>query len=725
MRADRRQFLGGAAVAVLAAGAGFRVRAQTSAISGVPVARVEPVTETFFGQSVTDPYRWMENPADADWEPYMRANADHARAVFDAIPGRQALYEQIAAVSGGTAAARKPTPVGDKLFYQWREVGAETQALRLYDGTTTRTLIDTNGMTGESGAHISLDWWHPSPDGAWVVYGLSEAGSETSTLHVMNVQSGEILPERIGGTNLGAVFWLPDSSGFLYNRLSGAASGSIEYYMDSACWLHVLRADPADDVQVLKRGQYADIPAEPYDFPIVIADPTSDHVIALMVGGVRRENPAWSARLSDLVAGAPQWRRIADISDEVIVFAARGDDIWLLTTKDAENGKVLHTSLSNPDLAAAEVVMPEGEAVVENIFATSDALYAVIMDGGYHRLDRIGADGQGAPVALPYEGSILETGYSATSPDLYLTMSSWLEPVGIYRREASGALIDTGLSPRPDIDTSGYELIRDFATARDGTRVPLSIVARRGLARDGSAPAMVEAYGAYQIVNSPGFDVRGLALLEKGGVQAVAHVRGGGEYGRRWWQAGRKLTKPNTWRDLIDCCEHLIAEGWTSSAKLGIVGGSAGGITMGRALTERPDLFTLVVPQVGCLNPLRMEFSQNGPTNIEEFGTVTDEDGFRGLYAMDSTQHVTPGTTYPAVILTHGMTDPRVEPWQSAKMTAHLRAAASPGSGPVLLRVDFEAGHGLGSTRSQFDNERADIYAFFLQRTGHPDFQAR
>jgi len=345
------------------------------------------------------------------------------------------------------------------------------------------------------------------------------------------------------------------------------------------------------------------------------------------------------------------------------------------------------------------------------------------MDGGYHRLDRIGADGNRTAVVLPFEGSILETGFESTSSDLYLTMSSWLEPTGIWKRDASGQVTDTRLSPRPDIDTSGYELIRDFATARDGTRVPLSIIAPKGVARDGSAPCMVEAYGAYQSVNSPGFDARGIALLEKGGVQAVAHVRGGGEYGKRWWRAGRKLTKPNTWRDLIDCCEHLIAQGWTSTSRLSIAGGSAGGITMGRALTERPDLFALVVPQVGCLNPLRMEFSQNGPTNIEEFGTVTTEDGFRGLFEMDALHHVVDGARYPAVMLTHGMTDPRVEPWHSAKMAARLRAAESSASGPVLLRVDFDAGHGIGSTRSQLDAERADTYALFLQIAGHPEFQ--
>lgn len=721
MKITRRGLLGGAAGMALVVPA-WRASAHSGPTA--PMARVEPVTETFFGQSVTDPYRWMENPQDPDWAPFMRANADHARATLDAIPARQALQDRIAAISGGTAAARTPKPVGESLFFQWREVGADSQALRVRKGGQVRTLVDTNGMIGKDGAHMSLDWWAPSPDGRHVAYGLSEAGSETSTLHIIEVETGEILPERIDRTNFGVSGWLPDSSGVMYNRLGTAPRGSVDYYADSACWLHRLRTDPASDVQLLKRGQYSDIPAtDAYDFPFITADPSSDHVIAVMYGGVRRENPCWTAKVADLVAGRPQWRRICDVADEVVGTAWRGDDVWLLTTKDAENGKVLHVSLSNPEIANATVVVPQGEVVIENLLATSDALYVLLMDAGYHRLERIRADGRRTAVALPFEGSILETGFETTSPDLYLTMSSWLEPTGIWKRDAAGQVADTGLSPRPDIDTSGYELVRDFATARDGTRVPLSIIAAKGTARDGSAPCMVEAYGAYQSVNSPGFDVRGIAFLEKGGVQAVAHVRGGGEYGKRWWRAGRKLTKPNTWRDLIDCCEHLIAAGWTSTPKLAIIGGSAGGITIGRALTERPDLFAMVVPQVGCLNPLRMEFSQNGPTNIEEFGTVTNEEGFRGLFEMDSLHHVVDGTRYPTVLLTHGMTDPRVAPWNSGKMAARLRVAGSNDSGPVLLRVDFDAGHGIGSTRSQFDAERADIYALFLQIAGVPEFR--
>ncbi len=687
-----------------------------------PVGRIEPVTETFFGQSVTDPYRWMETPTDPDWAPYMRGNADHARTTLDAIPGREAMLDRIAALTGTNATAGAPIPAGGKLFYQKRAAGKDTAALFVRTGDQDRALVDPDALKSE-GTHVSLDWWAPSPDGSHVVYGLSPSGSEASILHIMRVEDGEILPERITFTQFASPSWLADGSGFFFNRLSGAPAGTVGFFSDSAVWLHRLNTAPEADVKVFARGLYADVPADPTDIPIVVADASSEYLVAAMFGGVRRENPYWTARVDDLLAGRPAWKSIGGVEDELIIPAFKGDDLYLLTTKDAENGKILKTRMSAPDLATAEVVVANGDRVIESITHAADALYVSTTDGGYQDLSKVGADGRMTPIALPFEGSILEMTASPSEPGCHLRLTSWLEPVGVWRVNADGSVANTGLSPRPAIDTSPYEAVRDFATARDGTRVPVSIIARKGLARDGSAPALVRAYGAYQIVSSPGFSTAGIAFLEQGGVLVTAHVRGGGEYGKRWWRAGRKLTKPNTWRDLIDACEHLIREGWTHSDRLAINGGSAGGITVGRALTERPDLFAAVIPQVGCLNALRIEFSQNGPPNIEEFGTVTTEEGFRGLYEMDAMHHVVDGTNYPAVMMTHGMTDPRVEPWNSGKMAARLRAAASADSGPILLRVDYQAGHGIGSTRSQGDELAADVYSFVLWQTGKAGFQ--
>ncbi len=721
---NRRTLLASAAAAAAVAQAKAFAQTSTPAWPPGPGARVEPVAETFFGQTVTDPYRWMENPEDPEWGPFMRANADHARAMLDAIPGRAALQARNSALTGAFDVVFRVTKKADKLFFAKRVAGTDSPALFVREAGVDRVLIDPNTME-QDGAHVSLDWWEPSPNGAHVAYGLSPAGSENSVLHILEVATGTVLPERIDRTQYAFPTWLPDSSGFFYNRLQGAAPGTVEYYQDSKCWLHRI-GQPADtDVVVLARGQYPEIEAAPTDFPAVFCNRASPFAVAILFGGVRRENPAWITRISDLLAGRPRWRQICTVEDEVVGIELSRQSLYLLTTKDAENAQILRTNARRPSIADAEVFVEESEVVIDGMAAAEDGLYVLDMDGGYGRLRRCtyGRASQTEIIPLPFEGSVGLADYSQTEPGVLLNLTSWLEPSGVYAYDpATRTVANTGLAPRPPIDTSPYEAIRTYATARDGTQVPLSIIKRKDAPMDGSNPTLLEAYGAYQIVSAPAFWTRGFAFLEAGGILATAHVRGGGEYGKRWWRAGRKLTKPNTWRDMIDCAEHMVRAGFTSPAKLAINGGSAGGITVGRALTERPDLFCAVIPAVGVLNALRAEFSQNGPPNIEEFGTVTEEDGFRGLYEMDALHHVRDGQRYPAVLLTHGMTDPRVEPWHSGKMVARLRAA-DPSGGPFLLRVDFEAGHGLGSTRSQLDAEWADVFAFVLWRAGEAGYQ--
>jgi len=593
-----------------------------------------------------------------------------------------------------------------------------------------RLLVDPSTLKGEGGAHMSLDWWAPSPDGRYVVHGLSAAGSEDSVARILDVNTGELLPERIDRTENASPSWLPDSSGFFYLRLAaGSKPGSPERYLDTVNWLHRLRTDPETDLRILARGLFPQVPIERNEFPGVTADTSSAYVLAGVFGGVRRENPLYTARLADVLASKPQWKRVCGVEDEVTGFAFRADELFLLSTRDAPNARVLRTSMSAPDLAKAAVAVPEGAAALEAVAVARDGLYLRDMDGGYGSLRRLSNDGRVAPVALPFEGSIEGFNASTAEDGLWFAGTSWLLPQSVFRVNGKQAVERVALAPVASIDTSAFEAIRGFATARDGTRMPLSIVARKGLKRNGRNPTLVNAYGSYQISYNPYFNARGLAFLEQGGVLAFAHVRGGGEYGKRWWRAGQKLSKPNTWRDLIDACEALVKQGWTSTRHLAIQGGSAGGITVGRALTERPDLFAAVISNVGVSNALRAEFSPNGPPNIDEFGTVTERAGFLGLKQMDALHAVRDGVRYPAVLLTTGMTDPRVEPWEVAKMAARLQAVAASrrasDRNPVLLRVEFDAGHGVGSTREQRDAERADEYSFVLWRTGHTGFQPK
>ena len=689
-----------------------------------PVARIEPVSETFHGQSITDPYRWMENPKDAEWEPFMRGQDAYARGVLGAIPGRAELKARISALSGGTAIAYGAQKAGARLFYQVRPAGADNFMLAVRETGAAglgpeRILLDPTTMKGDGGVHVSLDWWLASPDGRHVVYGLSPAGSENSVLHVMEVSSQRVLPERIAGTQYANPSWLPDGSGFFYGRVADISkNGTVDYYKKAPVLLHKLGADPKDDLLLAAHGRDAALPLSDTEFPSISCSIGSEWAVLLLAGGVRRQNPLFVAPLADVTAGRAAWRPVCTIDDEVTAFAFDAKDLYLLTTRGAENGKVLRTPLAGGSYSSAATVVPAAPLVLEGVAMARDGLYLLDLDGGYHSLRKLARDGRVGAVPLPFEGSVSGLSTSAADDGCFVDGTAWLLPLTTFRHDpASGRTEAAGIAPKSGLDLSGFEAIRTFATARDGTRVPLSIVARKGLKRDGRNPTLVSAYGAYQITSGPYFSPRTLALLERGGVFATAHVRGGGEYGKRWWQAGQKLTKPNTWRDLIDCCEHLVKQRWASKATLTIQGGSAGGITVGRALTERPDLFAGVISNVGVSNALRAEFSQNGPPNIDEFGTVKERDGFIGLEAMDALQHVKDGTRYPAVLLTVGMTDPRVDAWNGGKMAARLQKA-NRSAKPILLRVGFDAGHGLGSTRSQIDDERADEFAFVLWRAG-------
>jgi prolyl oligopeptidase len=345
------------------------------------------------------------------------------------------------------------------------------------------------------------------------------------------------------------------------------------------------------------------------------------------------------------------------------------------------------------------------------------------MDGGVSGLRRLDHAGRLTEIKLPFEGTLRALSAEATEPGALFSFTGWLTLGDIWKVDAHGTVSPTGLTPQPPIDVNAYEAQRFFATARDGTKIPYTLIHRKGLKRDGRNPAWMLAYGSYGVsAYTPAFAGKTLALVDAGFIVGYANVRGGGEYGREWHKAGQLINKPNTWRDLIDVCDELCREKYTAPSRLAIGGGSAGGITVGRALEERPELFAAVIDRVGWSNPLRYVAEQEGYAEEPEWGAISEESGYRALKTIDSYQHVQDGVGYPAVLLTTGVTDPRVAPFHVAKMAARLQAATT-SHRPILLRVDFDAGHGIGSTRTQQDQEAADTYAFLLWQTGAKGYQ--
>ncbi len=655
------------AALALVTGAG----SNKSDTSTPPVAAVRVVTDEYFGVKV--------------------------------IPGRSAFLTRIKGLDESAPARitdlrRLP---GDRYFYQKRLASEDVAKLYVRDGLKSdeRLLVDPTKFMTAGGPHYVISYYAPSFDGKYVAAGISAAGSEDAVLRVFDTSTGKETGDVIDRAQFGSPTWMPDGRSLLYNRLQQLTptSAPTDRYLNSRTYLHVLGTQPDKDRLVFGTGT-PNVNIDPADIPFVATWPGASYALGVIAHGVRNEITAYVAPLDALSGATVPWKRFCDVDDDVTGFDVHGGDLYLLSHHEASRYKVLHTKLSDPQVARAELVVPPGEAVIQNIAAASDALYIQELDGGLGRL-----------LQLPYSGGKAER--------IQL-------PFKIYAYDPSHKNVtDTQLQPVGKFDApADLESVEVKAKSYDGTLIPLSIVYRKGLKLDGSNPTLLEGYGAYGITLDPFFDPKYIAWFERGGVFAVAHVRGGGEYGEDWHLAGKLLTKHNTWKDFIACAEYLINQKYTSTSRLAIEGGSAGGITIGRSITERPDLFAVAIDAVPMSDVVRAEFTPNGPPNIPEFGTVKEADGFKALYEMSGYHHVTDGTKYPAVMVTTGFNDPRVVSWEPGKMAARLQAATSSGK-PVLLRVDYDAGHGIGSTKTQREEELADEMSFALWQFGVPDFQ--
>jgi prolyl oligopeptidase len=695
-----------------------------------PTAPARTVTDTYYGVKVDDPYRYMENLKDPEVAAWFKAQNAYTRTVLGRIPGRESLLARIRVLDESAPARvsdvrRLP---GDVFFYQKRLASENVPKLYVRHGLNgaEKLLVDPGKFAAAAGPHYAISYYVPSQDGRYVGVGISPAGSEDAVLHVIATRADRETGDVIDRAQFGSPAWLPDGRSFVYNRLQklGPHAAPTDRYLRSRVYVHVLGTDPDKDPLVFGQG-VPGIEIAPSDIPIVAIVPGSSYALGVIAHGVQNEITLYVASLSSLRGPGASWKKACDVADDITGFDAHGDDLYLQSHKQASRYKVLHTALSNPNVSQAEVVVPAGQAVVRSIAAASDALYVQELDGGLGRLVRVPyGSGQPEQVALPFEGSVMLAGTDQRVAGTLLEMTSWTKAPKIYAFDPETKRVeDTGLQPiGPYDEPAGLESVEVKARSYDGTLIPLSITYKKGLKLDGSNPTLLEGYGAYGITLDPYYDPKFLAWYEHGGVYAVAHVRGGGEYGEDWHLAGKMLTKPNTWKDFIACAQYLIDQRYTSPTRLAIEGGSAGGITIGRSITERPDLFAVAIDAVPMSDVVRAEFTPNGPPNIPEFGTVKTKDGFKALYEMSAYAHVKDGTRYPAVMLTTGFNDPRVISWQPGKMAARLQAANSSGK-PILLRVDYDAGHGFGSTKTQREQELADEMSFALWQFGTEGFQ--
>jgi prolyl oligopeptidase len=706
-----------------------------------PAAPTQPVTEQMHGVAVADPYRNLENLKNPATQGWLKAQGDFAAEQLSRIEGRDAMTKRVAALaqaSGDSVRNVKRMP-GDRLYYLKRKAG-ENQfklVIRLGVNGSERVLVDPEVMTKATGVPHAINFFVPSWDGKTLAYGVSAGGSEDASLMLLDIATGRAIGKPIPRAQTGLVHWTPDSRTLTFNQVRELPSGtpSSETFLDSTVFVFNPREPQSKPRALFGPLVNKDLKLDRLDVAEVMFASDSRYMVARTTDTTLPEGRLYVAPLSDLQQKTVRWQPIAVAADKVTSVQLRGDTLYLRTYAGAPRGQVMALSLAqkSPRIADAIPVVFEPKVGVLQSFAMGkDAIYTQERQGFNTRVIRNAisrtaqaAQSPASDIAPNLPGStFIVSDPASTYADAWITTSTWTEPPRLLVTTKDGKTQDTGLltnvrpAGSPEIDVT-----EAFASSHDGVKIPLAILHRKGLALDGSNPTLLIGYGAYGISMEARFDPRSLAWLERGGVLAYANVRGSGAYGDAWYKAGFKATKANTWKDGIAAAQYLIDQRYTSPKTLGIWGTSAGGIFVGRAVTSAPQLFAAAIMDVGVMDAVRAEESANGITNISEFGSYKNAAEFPALLDMSTYHQTKDNMAYPAILFIHGLNDPRVDVWHSAKAAARFQAASNSGK-PVLMRIDGQAGHGIGSTAQQGYSKQADAYSFLLWQFGRASLKA-
>lgn len=682
----------------------------------------KPASDEYHGIKVTEDYRWLEGAEDPAVKAWAEAQNRYTRAYLDALAERQECatilkgWYDVITPSYGYVLVR-PGRLFALKFQPPKQQELLVTLASPEDKGSEMVVLDPNEL--EPKGQVAMDWYVPSHDGGTVAVCLSENGSEDGALHFYQTATGKRLPDRIPRvqypTGGGSAAWTADGKTVFYTRYPHAGEreeADLNFYQQ----VYVHRLGTPVDTDTYAVGK---------SFPRIaeIELHTSHDGRWLLASVANGDGGEFDHHLLDLrQADFTAWRQITTFTDGIkeAVFARDGSALYLRSVKEAPRGKVLRLALDGGDvlLKNAVVVVPESEVVIESISPTDSHLYVTDLVGGPSQVRIFSLTGEGEK-SLPLPENV-DVAYPTPMEDgsVLFRQRSYTEPNAYYRfdpkREITVKTALAGISP---VDFGDIEVVREFAKSKDGTQVPVSILRRKGTVLDGSNPLLLTGYGGYGISLGPYFDFTRRLWFDRGGVYAVAHIRGGGEYGEAWHLAGNLTRKQNVFDDFAACAQHLITRGYTRKEKLAIEGGSNGGLLMGALLTQHPDLARAVVAHVGIYDMLRVELDPNGAFNVTEFGTVKDPKQFEAIHAYSPYHRVVDGAKYPAVFFLAGETDGRVNPANSRKMTARLQAATASGH-PILLRQSADSGHGMGTALSEEIAQSADVFAFLFDQLG-------
>jgi prolyl oligopeptidase len=670
----------------------------------VPPTRRDDVVEVLHGDEVADPYRWLEDATSEETAAWVAAQNAVSASYFQSLPAREAIRRQLGVLWDVTKWGT-PYEHGGSWFFTRHDADADQPVLRVANDPDDdgRVLLDPNELSADG--TVSLSSWSVSRDGRWMAYALSSAGSDWMTWRVRDVATGTDLPDRVEWSKWSEAAWLPDSSGFFYGALD-PPSGGREYTESTTLVrlsLHTLGA-PQDADEVC----YVD--PDPQRSPYAH---TTDDGRWLVVRVVRGTDPESSIFVLDLTDHRSVLRPlVGEPHDQVRVVGNDGATFYVVTDRGAPRGRVVAIDLERTAPDHWVEIVPEGADVLIDACHAGGRLVTHVLRDASSRLDIWSTSGERLrEVALPAQVSVTEMSGGRDHPVLYASSTSFTDPASVWACDlldgSARRIRDSALA----LDTSTILVTRAAATSQDGTVVPMFLVHRRDVVPSGEVPAMLYGYGGYSIPVTPTFNAGRLAWVLRGGLLAVANLRGGGEFGKQWYDNGRLAHKQNVFDDFAGCARWLAESGWSRGDRIAVNGGSNGGLLVGALLTQHPDLIGAAVPEVGVLDMLRYHLFTIGWAWTSDFGNPDDPEQYTWVRAFSPLHALRPGVHYPATLVMTGDHDDRVVPAHSFKFAAALQAAQG-GDAPVLIRVETAAGHGAGMPVSKQIEARADMLAF-------------
>ena len=686
-----------------------------SAAESAPATPKKPVATNYQGVTVEDPYQWLEEDNDPQVKAWSNDQNQRTRQYLDKLPDRAAIQKQLTEWYAKTSPSYFSLVSRPGILFAMKFQPPKQQPLLVTlasadDLKSEKVVLDP--IVLDAKGTTTIDWFVPSLDGKRVAISLSKGGSEDGTLHFYETATGKALPDTIAHVQYptagGSAAWNSDGTGVYYTRFPRKGERpdtDLNFYQQ--IYFHKLGTSDTEDTYSIGK-----------EFPRIAeialqASRDGKYILATVANGDGGDFAHY------LFGPDGAWKQVTQFSDQIkVARLGRDNALYMISHADAPRGKILRLPLEVPELKNAAEIVASGQEVIEHIVPGTDALYVGDLLGGPSQIRRFDLNGKNEVVIPIPQTSAVQEMLALEDGSLLFRDVSYTEPAAWFRcAKEKTEPVKTALRNTSPVSFADIEVRREFATSKDGTKVPLNILFRKGMKRDGNNPTLLYGYGGYAISLSPNFDFTRRLWFDRGGVYVVANIRGGGEFGEEWHKAGNLTKKQNVFDDFTAAAEYLIKENYTRSEKLATQGGSNGGLLMGAMITQHPDLMRAVVSQVGIYDMLRVELAPNGAFNVTEFGTVKDPDQFKALYAYSPYHHVVDGTKYPAILMMTGANDGRVAPYHSRKMVARLDAA-NKSENPILLRTSSSAGHGIGTALSERVKQLADIYAFLFAQLG-------